>query len=181
MADVGLAMERAENKAETMHAAPAPSTSCSSRARSRTCTDNGKSIDGSSRGISAKGEWTASSAQMKAELGAAPRPPTRSRAGARAGAETVIVRILGKGQYRLGEADYSALNAIDDRVQAAAEASDDAGIPRRPDRAGRRASCASARRSTPTSSRAPTPIVPGHGTTLDDARELLSSEGLIPD
>ena len=24
-------------------------------------------------------------------------------------------------------------------------------------------------------------IVPGHGTTLEDARELLSSEGLIPD
>ena len=92
----------------------------------------------------------------------------------------MIVRILGEGQYRLDDADFSALNAIDDRVQAAADASDAAGF------------AAALTELVDTVVRLGTPldtdefegsdaIVPGHGTTLDDARELLSSEGLIPD
>ena len=92
----------------------------------------------------------------------------------------MIVRILGEGQYRLNDADYSTVNAIDDRVQAAADAGDDAGFQ------------AALTELVDTVVRLGAPlatdefegsdaIVPGHGTTLDDARELLSSEGLIPD
>jgi hypothetical protein len=91
----------------------------------------------------------------------------------------VIVRILGEGQYRLDDAAFAAVSEIDDRVQAAAEA-DDApgfavaleelvdtivrmGVPLAPDEF-----------------EGSDAIVPGHGTTLAEARELLSSEGLIP-
>ena len=92
----------------------------------------------------------------------------------------MIVRILGEGQYRLDDAGFSAVSAIDDRVQAAADAGDAAGFQ------------AALTELVDTVARLGTPlandefegsdaIVPGHGTTLGDARELLSSEGLIPD
>jgi PspA-Associated protein len=92
----------------------------------------------------------------------------------------VIVRILGEGQYRLDDAAFAAVNAIDDRVQAAADATDPDGFQ------------AALTELVDTVVRLGTPlapdefegsdaIVPGHGTTLEEARELLSSEGLIPD
>jgi hypothetical protein len=92
----------------------------------------------------------------------------------------VIVRILGEGQYRLDDAAFSAVNAIDDRVQAAADAGDATGFE------------AALTELVDTVVRLGTPlaadefegsdaIVPGHGTSLEEARELLSSEGLIPD
>jgi hypothetical protein len=91
----------------------------------------------------------------------------------------VIVRILGEGQYRLDEVAFAAVDPIDDRVQAAAEAGDadafaaaltelvdvivNRGVPVPADEL-----------------HASDAIVPGCGTTLAEARELLSSEGLIP-
>ena len=92
----------------------------------------------------------------------------------------MIVRILGEGQYRLDDAAFSAVNAIDDRVQAAAESGDATGFE------------AALTELVDTVVRLGTPlaadefegsdaIVPGHGTSLEEARELLSSEGLIPD
>jgi hypothetical protein len=92
----------------------------------------------------------------------------------------VIVRILGEGQYRLDDAAFAAVSAIDDRVQAAADAGDAAGFE------------AALTELVDTVQRlgaqladdefeGSDAIVPGHGTTLDEARDLLSSEGLIPD
>ena len=91
----------------------------------------------------------------------------------------MIVRILGEGQYRLDEEAFATASEIDDRVQAAADAGDDAGFQ------------ASLTELVDAIQRlgAPLPaddlegsdaIVPGHGTTLAEARELLSSEGLMP-
>jgi hypothetical protein len=91
----------------------------------------------------------------------------------------VIVRILGEGQYRLDDAAFAAVHAIDDRVQEAADAGDDAAF----------AAALTELVDTVIATGEPLPaddlhasdaIVPGHGTTLADARELLSSEGLIP-
>jgi hypothetical protein len=91
----------------------------------------------------------------------------------------VIVRILGEGQYRLDDEAFRAVSEIDDRVQAAADAGDEAGF----------ASALTELVDAIIASGAPLAtdefegsdaIVPGHGTTLEDARELLSSEGLIP-
>jgi hypothetical protein len=91
----------------------------------------------------------------------------------------VIVRILGEGQYRLDDRAFAPVREIDDRVQAAADAGDEAGF------------AAALTELVDAIQRlgAPLPaeelegsdaIVPGHGTTLAEARELLSSEGLIP-
>lgn len=91
----------------------------------------------------------------------------------------MIVRILGEGQYRLDDAAFKAVSEIDDRVQAAADAGDAEGF----------ASAltelvdAVVARGTPLAAdefEGSDAIVPGHGTTLEEARELLSSEGLIP-
>lgn len=92
----------------------------------------------------------------------------------------MIVRILGEGQYRLDDAAFTAVNAIDDRVQAAADAGDasafDAALTELVDTI--------VKLGTPLATddfEGSDAIVPGHGTTLEEARELLSSEGLIPD
>jgi hypothetical protein len=91
----------------------------------------------------------------------------------------VIVRILGEGQYRLDDAAFAAVHEIDDRLQAAADAGDEAGF----------AAVLTELVDAIAATGEPLPaddlhtsdaIVPGHGTTLADARELLSSEGLIP-
>jgi hypothetical protein len=91
----------------------------------------------------------------------------------------VIVRILGEGQYRLDREAFAAVDRIDDRLQAAADAGDEPGF-----QAALTELVDAVQRLG-----APLPvedlegsdaIVPGHGTTLAEARELLSSEGLIP-
>ncbi len=91
----------------------------------------------------------------------------------------MIVRILGEGQYRLDDAAFALVSAIDDRVQATADAGDAEGF----------AAALTELVDAVIAKGEPLPaddlqtsdaIVPGHGTTLADARELLSSEGLIP-
>jgi len=91
----------------------------------------------------------------------------------------VIVRILGEGQYRLDAAAFAAVSSIDERVQATADAGDEVGF----------AAALTELVDTVIATGEALPasdlhtsdaIVPGHGTTLAEARELLSSEGLIP-
>ncbi len=91
----------------------------------------------------------------------------------------MIVRVLGEGQYRLDDEAFALASQIDDRVQAAADADDDAAF----------AAALTELVDTVIARGDPLPaddlhpsdaIVPGHGTTLAEARELLSSEGLIP-
>lgn len=92
----------------------------------------------------------------------------------------MIVRILGEGQFRLPDAAAGTLNAIDERLEAAVAASDEAGFTTE------LAALVAAVRSHG----APLPedelvgsdaVVPDPDTTLDEARSLLSEEGLIPD
>ena len=91
----------------------------------------------------------------------------------------MIVRILGVNQYRLGDDAFAQANAIDDRVQAAADAEDAAGfdaalaeLVQLIQREGEELPAEELIGSDA--------IVPGPGTTLEEARSLLSSEGLIP-
>jgi methylmalonyl-CoA mutase cobalamin-binding subunit len=92
----------------------------------------------------------------------------------------VIVRILGEGQFRLPDNAAETLNAIDERLEAAVASSDEAGFTTE------LAALVAAVRS------AGSPlaedelvgsdaVVPDPDTTLDEARSLLSEEGLIPD
>lgn len=91
----------------------------------------------------------------------------------------MIVRVLGEGQYRLADAAFEAVHAIDDRVQAAAEAGDEdafaSALTELVDAIIDGGDPLAADDLHPSDA-----IVPGHGTTLAEARELLSSEGLIP-
>ncbi|MFP5450262.1 MAG: PspA-associated protein PspAA [Thermoleophilia bacterium] len=91
----------------------------------------------------------------------------------------MIVRILGEGQYRLDDAAFAKAGEFDDRVQAAAEAGDEAAF----------AAALSELLDVITASgtelaadefEGSDAVIPGHGTTLAEARDLLSSEGLIP-
>jgi len=91
----------------------------------------------------------------------------------------VIVRILGEGQYRLDDAAFAVVHEIDDRVQAAAERNDAeafaAALAELQD--------AVTTRGTPLAAdefEGSDAVVPARGTSLEEARELLSSEGLIP-
>jgi hypothetical protein len=91
----------------------------------------------------------------------------------------VIVRILGEGQFRLADEVFAAVHEIDDRVQAAADADDDAAFRQA---LGELLDVVTGRgEPLPADELHPSDaIVPGHGTTLAEARELLSAEGLIP-
>jgi hypothetical protein len=91
----------------------------------------------------------------------------------------VIIRILGEGQYRLDAAAFAAASELDDRVQAAAEAGDEAAF-------GAALSAlldlitSSGTELRPDEFEGSDAVIPGHGTTLAEAQDLLSSEGLIP-
>lgn len=92
----------------------------------------------------------------------------------------MIVRILGVGQYRLPDAVFERANAIDDRVQAAAEAGDAtafrAALHELVELIQREGAELAAEEFVGSDA-----VVPDPDTTLEEARELLSAEGLIPD
>ena len=91
----------------------------------------------------------------------------------------MIVRILSEGQYRLDDAAFAAVHEIDDRVQAAADANDGPAF---------EAALAELQEAitsrgvelAPDEFEGSDAVVPARGTTLEEARDLLSSEGLIP-
>ncbi|MEQ8835117.1 MAG: hypothetical protein RIB67_11830 [Miltoncostaeaceae bacterium] len=91
----------------------------------------------------------------------------------------MIVRILGEGQYRLDDAAFADASAVDDRVQAAAEAGDaeafGAALGELLDIVTERGS-----ELGPDEFMGSDAVVPGHGTTLEEAQDLLSAEGLLP-
>lgn len=92
----------------------------------------------------------------------------------------MIVRILGEGQFRLPDGAAGTLNAIDERLEAAVAASDEAGFTTE------LAALVAAVRSqgeplAEDELLGSDAVVPDPDTTLDEARSLLSEEGLIPD
>jgi hypothetical protein len=91
----------------------------------------------------------------------------------------VIVRVLGEDQFRLSDEAFRSVSAADDEVQAAAEAGDEQRF---------QAALAELIREIRAVG-SPLPVdefvgsdavVPGEGTPLEEARALLSDEGLIP-
>ncbi|MDX6646488.1 MAG: hypothetical protein QOK40_2215, partial [Miltoncostaeaceae bacterium] len=82
--------------------------------------------------------------------------------------------------YRVPDESCAELNQVDDEVQAAAESGDEEAF----ERALRSLVDEVERLGTPVPAQeliGSDAIVPSPGTTLDEARALLSSEGLIPD
>ena len=92
----------------------------------------------------------------------------------------MIVRILGEGQYRLPASAGQDLNVIDERLEAAVEAGNQDAF------AKELAALVAVVRSqgqvlADDELVASDAVVPDPETTMDEARRLLSEEGLIPD
>lgn len=92
----------------------------------------------------------------------------------------MIVRVLGEGQWRVDDELRTRLNELDDEVAAALDAGDEAAL------RSRLAALADAVRSggtrLPDEDLSPSDaIVPPADLSLDEARELLRSDGFIPD
>ena len=91
----------------------------------------------------------------------------------------MIVRILGEGQYVVADGDVAGLNALDGALERAVEAGDTESFPA----PWRRCSRASAAVGTPhdvDSLDESDVILPPADASLDEVRELLDDDGLIP-
>ena|SRR5689334_4905566 len=92
----------------------------------------------------------------------------------------MIVRVLGEGQWRVDDALRDRLNALDDQVAKAVDAGDEDALRRS------LAALADAVRSAgeelaADDLSASDAIVPPEDLSLDEARDLMSSDGFIPD
>jgi PspA-Associated protein len=92
----------------------------------------------------------------------------------------MIVRVMGEGQFEVADGLQARLNDIDEQASAAVERGDEPELQRR---LGELAQLVLAEgQRLPSSNLAPSDlIVPPSDLTLDEARELFSGEGLIPD
>ncbi|MCX5196867.1 hypothetical protein OOK31_23720 [Streptomyces sp. NBC_00249] len=91
----------------------------------------------------------------------------------------MIVRIMGEGQVKMADSHLTELNALDDELLAEMESGDEEGFRRTLG-----ALLDAVRRlGTPLPDEALEPsglILPGPGATLDEVRQMLSDDGLIP-
>lgn len=91
----------------------------------------------------------------------------------------MIVRVLGMGQYKLGDEDMNEVNAADDRVEVAFAAGDEPAMQEA--LADLAALIARVGDEVPVDEFLPSDVVvPGPDTTLDEAAALLDGEGVIP-
>ena len=91
----------------------------------------------------------------------------------------MIVRIMGEGQYELSKPELDALNSLDDTLSKAIDDDDDAAF-----RAALTAlldKVRSSGRRLPDDALEPSDFVlPGPDAHVDDVREMLTDEGLVP-
>jgi CBS-domain-containing membrane protein len=92
----------------------------------------------------------------------------------------VIIRVLGEGQYRVDEEAAAGLNELDEQVGQAVESGDEENLQRLlkhlADAVRERGERLDDADLSPSDA-----IVPPDDLSLDEARELLQGEGLIPD
>lgn len=92
----------------------------------------------------------------------------------------MIVRILSYGQYRVPDDATTAMNEADARVEAAIEAGDERAF-----EAGLTELVACVQEHgtlvPPNEFVSSEAVIPAPGSTLDEARRLLTDEGLVPD
>lgn len=92
----------------------------------------------------------------------------------------MIVRLMGEGQYRVGDELRERLNDLDDRAAAALEANDEIELDNRLDEMWelvRREGEKLADDDLSTSDA----VIPPSDLTLEESRQLMSHEGFIPD
>jgi len=91
----------------------------------------------------------------------------------------MIVRIMGEGQVKLADSHFTELNKLDDELLEEIEAGDEAGF-----RATLNALLDAVRRlgePLPDDALEPSELIlPSPDATLDEVRQMLSDDGLIP-
>jgi hypothetical protein len=92
----------------------------------------------------------------------------------------VIVRLMGEGQFRVDESDVDELNGIDNAAAAALEVGDEAGFRLRLEELHEKVRGIGEPLELADLS-ASDLIVPPVDLSLEEARELFSGDGLIPD
>jgi chromosome condensin MukBEF complex kleisin-like MukF subunit len=92
----------------------------------------------------------------------------------------VIVRVMGEGQYRIDDDTARKLNDLDDQVASAVENGDDEQVRSLLQQLGQTVRDGGERLDDADLSTSDA-IVPPEDLTLDELRELLEGEGLIPD
>ena len=92
----------------------------------------------------------------------------------------MIVRLMGEGQWRVDDSVYARLNELDDELAKAVEAGDEAalwhGLQALADTVRSNGERLDDADLTPSDA-----IIPPEDLSLEEARELLAGEGLIPD
>ena len=92
----------------------------------------------------------------------------------------MIVRLMNEGQYRVDDSLVQRLNEIDDRATAALEANDEATLDRALDEMFELVKSEGER--LPDDDLSPSDLlIPPSDLTLEETRELMTHEGLIPD
>ena len=92
----------------------------------------------------------------------------------------MIVRVMGEGQYRVDEGLADRLNELDNEAEAALERGDEDGLRRLLEQLAQAVRDQGERLDDADLS-ASDAIVPPSDLSLEEARELFSGEGLIPD
>jgi hypothetical protein len=92
----------------------------------------------------------------------------------------VIVRLMGEGQFRVAESEVDDLNGIDNAAAAALEVGDEAGFRLRLEELHEKVREVGEPLELADLSSSDL-IVPPVDLSLDEARELFSGDGLIPD
>jgi hypothetical protein len=92
----------------------------------------------------------------------------------------VIVRLMGEGQFELGDELLSTLNEIDDRAMAAADAKDEPELGRLLEDMWKLV-LAEGRRLPDDALGVSDVVIPPSDLTLDETTRLFSEQGLIPD
>ncbi|XVQ13613.1 PspA-associated protein PspAA [Spirillospora sp. CA-255316] len=92
----------------------------------------------------------------------------------------MIVRIMGEGQLEVAPDDLSALNSLDDELEAAIESGDEATF--RTALHGLLDNVRKVGKALPEDSLEPSELIlPPADAAMDEVRKMLGDEGLIPD
>jgi hypothetical protein len=92
----------------------------------------------------------------------------------------VIVRLMGEGQFRVADSVVERLNELDDRATAAVEAGDEPTLDKHLDEMAELVRAEGEK--LPDEDLSPSDaIVPPSDLTLEETRQLMTTEGLIPD
>ena len=92
----------------------------------------------------------------------------------------MIVRLMGEGQYRIDESLLDRLNSLDDQAMAALEASDEVTLDQRLDEMFELVRSEGEQLADDDLSPSDA-VIPPSDLTLEESRELMSTEGFIPD